>query len=68
MTVPAVELPAPTSWTPLSEMPPDQLHVPAGTLTVSPGLAPASADATFAWEHEEAVMVAAWTGLPVAWR
>jgi hypothetical protein len=29
--VPAVELPAPTSWIPEKEIPPDQLHEPAGT-------------------------------------
>jgi hypothetical protein len=63
MTVPDVELPAPMSWMPVKEIPPDQLHVPAGTWTVSPGLADATADATLACEQEAALRVAARAGL-----
>jgi hypothetical protein len=57
--VPLVELPAPTNCTPETEMPPDQLQVPPGTLTVSPALAAASADATSVREHDNAFSVAA---------
>jgi hypothetical protein len=62
MTVPEGELPAPTSWMPVNEIPPDQLHVPAGTWTVSPKAADAIADATFAREQEAALIVAASVG------
>jgi hypothetical protein len=38
ITVPEFVLPAPSSLTPLIVKPPDQLQLPAGTRTVSPGL------------------------------
>jgi hypothetical protein len=62
ITVPDVELPAPMSCIPVNETPPDQLHVPAGTWTVSPGFADAIADKTFARVHEAALIVAAPVG------
>ena len=55
MTVPEVELPAPTSEIPLKDMPPDQLTVPAHTVTVLPA---------------EALLIADWTALcagPTHW-
>jgi hypothetical protein len=54
-------LPAPTSWIPEIESPPDQLHVPAGTFTLSPGLAELIADCTADNEHDVALTVAAST-------
>src|SRR5712691_297310 len=62
ITVPVADLPAPTNFFPEIESPPDQLHVPAGTWTVSPGPADAMADATFACEQEAALIVAACAG------
>jgi hypothetical protein len=61
ITVPVADLPAPTNLIPEIESP-DQLQVPAGTWTVSPGPADAIADATLACEQEAALIVAACAG------
>src|SRR5260370_29549887 len=44
------------------ESPPDQLHVPAGTITVLPGAAELMAFCTSVREHDAALIVAALAG------